>query len=109
MRIGIDATALPPQPVGAGNYIIQLIRSLANVESEFEFVVFAQPEGRRQIDLLESSRIHWWKPSGQSRYTPDMGANAVSSIDPPVEHRPFSLPALYTPIPAFLPFCGHLP
>jgi len=59
MRIGIDATALPPQPVGAGNYIIQLIRSLANVESEFEFVVFAQPEGRRQIDLLESSRIHW--------------------------------------------------
>ena len=61
MRIGIDATALPPQPVGAGNYIIQLIRSLANVESEFEFVVFAQPDGRQQINTPESRSIHWVK------------------------------------------------
>ena len=59
MKIGIDATALPPQPVGAGNYIIQLIRSLAILESEFEFVVFAQPDGRQQINTPESSRIHW--------------------------------------------------
>jgi len=42
MRIGIDATALPPQPVGAGNYIVQLVRALARLECEDEFVVFAQ-------------------------------------------------------------------
>jgi glycosyltransferase involved in cell wall biosynthesis len=42
MRIGIDATALPPQPVGAGNYIVQLVRALARLESEDEFVVFSQ-------------------------------------------------------------------
>lgn len=59
MRIGIDATALPPQPVGAGNYIIQLIRNLDGVDSEFEFVVFAQPGGRRLIDIPASSRIRW--------------------------------------------------
>lgn len=42
MRIGIDATALPPQPVGAGNYIVQLVRAFARLERGDEFVVFVQ-------------------------------------------------------------------
>jgi glycosyltransferase involved in cell wall biosynthesis len=29
------------------------------LDSEFEFIVFAQPGGRRLIDIPESSRIHW--------------------------------------------------
>ena len=51
LRIGIDATALPQQPVGAGNYIIHLVRALAGVQSEFEFVVFLQRSGLSLIGL----------------------------------------------------------
>ena len=61
MRIGIDATALPPQPVGAGNYIIQLIRTLSNLEGEFEFVIFAQPDRWQLISAKEHKGIHWVK------------------------------------------------
>lgn len=59
MRIGIDATSLPPQPVGAGNYIIQLIRALSALEPEDEYVIFAQKRGRALIDLPTSKRFHW--------------------------------------------------
>jgi len=59
MRIGIDATALPPQPVGAGNYIIQLIRALAAQKSNHDFIVFAQPSGQNMIALPEGSSIEW--------------------------------------------------
>jgi glycosyltransferase involved in cell wall biosynthesis len=62
MRIGIDATALPSRPVGAGNYIIQLIRAIARSNSVvqpfpagnqlkgLEFVVFVQ---KSRLDLLQ--------------------------------------------------------
>jgi glycosyltransferase involved in cell wall biosynthesis len=43
MRIGIDATALPPRLTGAGNYIVNLTRALQDVASANEYVVFAQP------------------------------------------------------------------
>jgi glycosyltransferase involved in cell wall biosynthesis len=51
VRIGIDATPLPPQPVGAGNYIINLIRALASLDREDELVVFAQRSGSALLDL----------------------------------------------------------
>lgn len=59
MRIGIDATALPPQPVGAGNYIIQLIRSLSSLKVDDEFVIFAQQRGPALISLPESNSFEW--------------------------------------------------
>ena len=59
MRIGIDATALPPQPVGAGNYIIQLIRALAAGEFDNQLVIFAQQKGPRLINLQPDSSIEW--------------------------------------------------
>jgi len=59
MRIGIDATALPPQPVGAGNYIIHLIRALAAINGEDEFVIFAGQRGPSLIDLPENSTVEW--------------------------------------------------
>jgi glycosyltransferase involved in cell wall biosynthesis len=70
MRIGIDATALPSRPVGAGNYIIQLIRAIAkytmiNVHlpdgsqsDRMEFIIFVQ---RSRLDLLgiqETPNLH---------------------------------------------------
>jgi glycosyltransferase involved in cell wall biosynthesis len=59
MRIGIDATALPSQPVGAGNYIIQLIRSLVNLESGDKFVIFAQESGHSLINISDSENVDW--------------------------------------------------
>jgi len=59
MRIGIDASALPPRPVGAGNYIIHLVRSLAALKSEDEFTVFAQSSGRDLIGLPAEIAWRW--------------------------------------------------
>jgi glycosyltransferase involved in cell wall biosynthesis len=49
VHIGIDATALPQQPVGAGNYIIQLVRTFSRQTSQAEFTVFTQ---RHALPLL---------------------------------------------------------
>ncbi|HWQ83252.1 MAG TPA: glycosyltransferase family 1 protein [Anaerolineales bacterium] len=59
LRVGIDATALPPQPVGAGNYMIQLIRALAKLDSDLELVIFAHPHGKALIDVPEQAGLHW--------------------------------------------------
>lgn len=59
MRIGIDATALPPHPVGAGNYIIQLIRAFARIKVNDEFVIFAQQRGQALISLPENDSFEW--------------------------------------------------
>lgn len=66
MRIGIDATSLPPQPVGAGNYIIHLIRSLASLMSGHELVVFAHQSGRDLLDIPDKRALHWVVVSDKS-------------------------------------------
>ena len=62
MRIEIDATALPSRPVGAGNYIIQLISAIARYtmntvylpdgsqSDRLEFMIFVQES---RLDLLK--------------------------------------------------------
>lgn len=42
MRIAIDATAIPAQRVGAGNYIMNLGRSLIQIDQQNTYVIFAQ-------------------------------------------------------------------
>lgn len=59
MRIGIDATPLPPNPVGAGVYIIQLIRSLAGLKTEHKFVIFAHQSGYDLIDVHATPNLSW--------------------------------------------------
>ena len=58
-RIGIDATALPPSPAGAGIYTIQLLRSIVALDSPFEFVIFAHPHGQELLGLPASPRLGW--------------------------------------------------
>ncbi|MBM3130287.1 MAG: glycosyltransferase family 4 protein [Chloroflexi bacterium] len=43
MRIGIDATALPPQPFGAANYIINLAQALLRIDTTNDYSIFAKP------------------------------------------------------------------
>ncbi|MBN2146114.1 MAG: glycosyltransferase family 4 protein [Anaerolineales bacterium] len=57
MRIGIDTTPLPQRPVGAGNYIIQLVRALLRQPGSDEFVIFAQRATAPLLGLAESPRL----------------------------------------------------
>lgn len=59
MRIGFDATALPARPVGAGRYIIRLVRALAALGAEDELVVFVQDSRRPLIDAPGLEHVHW--------------------------------------------------
>jgi glycosyltransferase involved in cell wall biosynthesis len=58
-RIGIDATALPPQPAGAGIYTINLIHSLAALDTDFEFYIIAQQSGRKLIESDKTRALNW--------------------------------------------------
>jgi glycosyltransferase involved in cell wall biosynthesis len=53
MQIGIDATALPPQTVGAGYYILNLVRALSRIETGLKFKIIVQPHGRELLDIPE--------------------------------------------------------
>jgi glycosyltransferase involved in cell wall biosynthesis len=44
MRIAIDATSVPPQRLGAGTYIYNLVRALAQLDTDDRYFVFAKPE-----------------------------------------------------------------
>ena len=59
MRIGIDATPLPPNPVGAGVYITQLVRALAGLKTEHKFVIFAHQSGYDLIDIPATPNLTW--------------------------------------------------
>jgi len=102
MIIGIDASALPPQPVGAGNYIIHLVRSLAALKSEDEFAVFAQSSGRDLIALPEGTACRWvivpdMKPAVRLVWEQTLFPRLVSQSGIELLHslhytRPFGMP-----------------
>jgi glycosyltransferase involved in cell wall biosynthesis len=49
MRVGIDATAVPQQRTGAGNYIVNLIRNLPRVDNANEYVVFGTSAHEQEL------------------------------------------------------------
>jgi glycosyltransferase involved in cell wall biosynthesis len=51
VRIALDATALPGKPGGAGYYIINLVRSLLDIETSHEFVVLTHLSDRHLFNL----------------------------------------------------------
>jgi glycosyltransferase involved in cell wall biosynthesis len=57
VHIAYDATALPPRPVGAGNYIIHLLRALVQQPTGAHFSVFAQPYQRALFDLPANAPV----------------------------------------------------
>ena len=65
MRIGIDITALPANPVGAGTYTIELVRALIELGPQHQWVIFAQPNGRKLLALpdhpadIEHPVVQW--------------------------------------------------
>jgi glycosyltransferase involved in cell wall biosynthesis len=69
VRIGIDATAVPPKPMRAGWYIIYLIQELGKLETSFEFIIFAQEYLHPHLDGLSSDKIkiRLFKPMSRFR------------------------------------------
>jgi len=59
MRVGIDATALPPKPVGAGTYTVNLIRALHSLDLGYDLIVFATQRGQDLIDLPDKRGFKW--------------------------------------------------
>jgi glycosyltransferase involved in cell wall biosynthesis len=43
MRIAFDATAIPANRTGAGNYIFNLVQALARIDPHNEYMIFAKP------------------------------------------------------------------
>ncbi len=93
MRLAIDAAALPPNPVGAGQYIIHLIRALPQVAGDARFLVYAQPHGRELIGLPESETLRFarvppmspprrllWEQTAFPRLLRRSGADALLSL-----------------------------
>jgi glycosyltransferase involved in cell wall biosynthesis len=102
MRIGIDATALPLQPVGAGIYMINLVRALAAVNERDELVIFTHPAGRKQMAVQESKHFRWavvpdksiprrlfWEQIGLPRLVGKMRLDLLHSLH---YTRPWRLP-----------------
>ncbi len=44
MRIAFDATAIPANRTGAGNYIFNLVQALARIDAQNEYYIFAKPD-----------------------------------------------------------------
>jgi len=57
VRIAIDATSVPHQRVGAGTYIYNLVRALAQVDNDNRYFVFAKPETFEEC-LPTAPRFH---------------------------------------------------
>jgi len=63
LRIGIDYTAAVRQGAGIGRYTRELVRALAELDRENDYVLFAAAGGQRQADT-------GWPPSFQMRSVP---------------------------------------
>src|SRR5512136_1892389 len=66
MRIGLDATPLPADPVGAGTYIIQLILALGKLQTEHEFFVFVHRNRQELFDSSSKPGFNWIVVSSKS-------------------------------------------
>lgn len=52
MRVAFDATAIPSNRAGAGIYIFSLVKALARVDRDNEYVVFVKPEHGEEFGTL---------------------------------------------------------
>lgn len=55
LRIGIDATCLPPSLAGAGRYVLGLIRGLASLDHDHEYYIFVKAHDAPQFANLPAN------------------------------------------------------
>lgn len=57
MRVLVDVSAVPPDPVGAGRYTVELVRALA--PTEVDLVLLARrDDGARWVELAAGAEVH---------------------------------------------------
>jgi len=59
VRIGIDASSLPTTVAGAGKYICNLIRALAQIDHDNEYLIFAKAGTQNLFGDLPSENFHF--------------------------------------------------
>ncbi len=59
MRIGIDASSLPTTVAGAGRYICSLIRALAQIDHNNEYLIFAKAGTQKLLDDLPAANFRF--------------------------------------------------
>ena len=64
MRVGIDARLVYYHPAGISRYCLQLIRALADIDKEDQFVIFqSRRDGRRLVEQSNFRARPLWTPS----------------------------------------------
>lgn len=66
MRIGFDATAIPANRTGAGNYIFNLVQGLAQIDAHNEYMIFAKPEHVGEFGI-DQPNVHFTAVDLRSR------------------------------------------
>lgn len=67
-RIAIDATSVPPNPAGAGRYIINLVHALGRVDASREYLIYARRHALahfsglpRTFELVDVGPLARWR------------------------------------------------
>lgn len=107
VHIAYDATALPPQPVGAGNYIIQLLRALVEQSTGARFTVFVQPYQRALLNLpanapVEYIRVPRMSPAVRLLWEQTIFPLHLARLKPNLLHSPHYTMPLAAPVPTIV-------
>ncbi len=104
LHIAYDATALPPHPVGAGNYIIQLLRALIEQSTKARFTVFAQPHQRVLLNLPADAPVRFvdvptMSPAVRLLWEQTVFPWHLARLKPDLLHSPHYTMPLAAPVP----------
>jgi glycosyltransferase involved in cell wall biosynthesis len=107
-KTAIDATSVPPNPAGAGRYIVSLVRALGRVDPGGDYVVYARhhalghfqglPAGFEVVDVGNLSR--WRRQAWEQTALPlDLRRRGVRLL-----HSPHHTTPLFAPCPRVVTF-----
>lgn len=107
MHIAYDATALPSRPVGAGNYIIQLLRALVEQSTGARFSVFVQPYQRALLNLPPNASVEFitvpvMSPALRLLWEQTIFPLHLARLRPDLLHSPHYTMPLTAPVPTIV-------
>jgi glycosyltransferase involved in cell wall biosynthesis len=97
--IAIDATSVPARPAGAGRYALSLVKALARVDSDHDYVVYARSHSlpalaglrgtMRVVDVgpLSRGRRYFWEQTAHPR---DLRRRRVALLHSPHHTMPYA-------------------
>ena len=68
LRMSIDVSAVPPEPAGAGRYIIELVRALGQCDNEDHLelhLIARKGDSDRWTDTNPTAIVHAWAPTSR--------------------------------------------